>query len=92
MKFFYTRYSLRFIDIARVMNDSLDSLVDNLTRYIYNTKWKYCMKYLYKNLVKKLSDYRLDHNKTCEDCKWYLEYTEVRKNTLFLSVKGLKKR
>ena len=50
------------------------------------------MKYLYKNLVKKLSDYRLDHNKTCEDCKWYLEYTEVRKNTLFLSVKGLKKR
>ena len=31
------------------------------------------------NLVKKLSDYCLDHNKTCEDCKWYLEYAGVRK-------------
>ena len=42
-KTFSNSYSLRFIDSVRLMNDSLDSLVCNLTRNLYNTKYKHCM-------------------------------------------------
>ena len=43
-KSFNKSYSLRFIDIVRLMNDSLDPLVDNSTRNLYNMKCKHCMK------------------------------------------------
>ena len=40
---FNKNYSLRFIDSARLMNDSLDSLVDNLACNLYNVTYKHCM-------------------------------------------------
>ena len=36
VSFFYKSYSFRFIDCVKLMNDSLDSLVDNLTWNLYN--------------------------------------------------------
>ena len=36
VNFFYKSYSFRFIDCVKLMNDSLDSLVDNLTWSLYN--------------------------------------------------------
>lgn len=56
VEFFYKNYFLRLIDSARFMNNPLDSLVDNLTRSIYNTKWKYCMKYKYCKRYEKYKD------------------------------------
>ena len=43
-KTFNKSYSLRFIDIVRLMNDSLDPLVDNSTRNLYDMKCKHCVK------------------------------------------------
>ena len=36
VSFFYKSYSFRFIDCVKLMNDSLDSLVDNLIWNLYN--------------------------------------------------------
>lgn len=38
-------HSFRYIDRVRHMNNSVDSVADNLTRSLHNTKCKYCMKY-----------------------------------------------
>ena len=49
------------------MNDSLDSLVENLTRNLCNTKWKHFMK--------------CKRCKICEKCKYDdIEWCETRKN------------
>ena len=49
-------YSSRFIDIVRLMNDSLDSIIDNLTLHLYNTKYKHCMKCVNCKKCKKSKD------------------------------------
>ena len=79
-----------FIKVIRseLLNDSLDSLVDNLLCNLYNRMCKHCTKWKgdgvkYVKLVKKLSDYYKDCNKIYAHCKYYLEKIEVRKNTLF---------
>ena len=41
---FNKSYSLRFIDSARFMNASLDSLAISLSGNFYNRKCRYCMK------------------------------------------------
>ena len=69
VEFFYKNYSLRLIDSARFMNNSLDSLVDNLTRSIYNTKWKYCIKYKYCKRYEKCKDDNFQWCEMCKSCK-----------------------
>ena len=43
-KTFEKKLFLRFNDSVELMNDSLDSLVYNLARNLYNTKCKHCKK------------------------------------------------
>ena len=71
---FSKSYSLKFIDSTRLVNDSVEPLVNNLTHNIHNMKWKHFVNYKDCAKCEKCKDDSFEWCRICNACKKLADY------------------